>query len=59
MGGEIGGSGYGKNSIENLSMGVPTFTEFTEDYLKFIKENPFIHSTIETLERQPSENDRQ
>lgn len=49
VGGEFGGTGYGKNSIENLSMGVPTFTEFTEEYLKFINDNPFIHSTIETL----------
>jgi hypothetical protein len=49
IGGEMGGSGYGKNSIENLSMGVPTFTEFSEEYLMFIKENPFIHSTVETL----------
>jgi len=49
VGGELGGSGYGKNSIENLSMGVPTFTEFSDDYLKFIKGNPFIHSTIDTL----------
>ncbi len=49
VGGEMGGSGYGKNSIENLSMGVPTFTEFTDEYLMFIKENPFIHSTIHTL----------
>ena len=49
VGGEMGGSGYGKNSIENLSMGVPTFTEFSEDYFKFIEDNPFIHSTIHTL----------
>jgi membrane-associated protein len=35
---------------ENLSMGIPTFTEFTGDYLKFIQDNPFIHSTIDTLE---------
>ncbi len=49
VGGEMGGTGYGKNSIENLSMGVPTFTEFTEDYLNFIQENPFIHSEINTL----------
>ncbi len=49
VGGELGGSGYGKNSIENLSMGVPTFTEFTEEYLGFIKDNPFIHSTVDTL----------
>ena len=31
-------------------MGIPTFTEFTGDYLKFIQDNPFIHSTIDTLE---------
>ncbi len=49
VGGESGGTGYGKNSIENLSMGIPTITEFSEDYLKFLRENPFIHSTIETL----------
>ncbi|MEO8447278.1 MAG: hypothetical protein ABI528_07260 [bacterium] len=49
VGGEMGGSGYGKNSIENLSMGIPTFTEFTKEYLNFIKENPFIHSTQNTL----------
>ena len=49
VGGEMGGSGYGKNSIENLSMGIPTFTEFSDDYLVFVPENPFIHSTIATL----------
>lgn len=49
VGGELGGSGYGKNSLENLSMGIPTFTEFSNEYLYFIKENPFIHSTIKTL----------
>lgn len=49
VGGEMGGTGYGKNSIENLSMGIPDVTEFSEDYRSFIKENPFVHSTIETL----------
>ncbi len=49
VGGVSGGSGYGKNSIENLAMGIPTATEFSEDYLHFIKENPFICSTIDTL----------
>ncbi|MEO6693723.1 MAG: hypothetical protein ABIY50_06955 [Ignavibacteria bacterium] len=49
VGGEFGGSGYGKNSIENLSMGVPTFTEFSDDYLNHIRNNPFINSTIDTL----------
>ena len=49
VGGEMGGSGYGRNSIENLSMGVPTFTEFDAGYLSFLKDNPFINSTIDTL----------
>lgn len=49
IGGEMGGTGYGKNSIENLSMGLPTITEFTDDYLKFIPENPFITSNIKNL----------
>ncbi len=49
VGGEMGGSGYGRNSIENLSMGVPTFTEFDAEYFAFIKDNPFINSTIDTL----------
>lgn len=49
VGGEMGGTGYGKNSIENLAMGIPTVTEFTVEYLNFISENPFIHSDIQTL----------
>lgn len=49
IGGVSGGTGYGKNSIENLSMGLPTITEFTKEYLDFIPENPFIHCTEDTL----------
>lgn len=49
VGGEMGGTGYGKNSIENLAMGIPTITEFTDDYLKFIPENPFLTCNINTL----------
>jgi len=49
VGGILGGSGYGKNSIENFLLGLPTITEFTEDYKKFLKENPFINATEETL----------
>lgn len=49
VGGEMGGTGYGKNSIENLAMGLPTITEFTDDYLKFIPENPFITCNINNL----------
>ena len=52
VGGELGGSGYGKNSIENLSMELPTITEFSNDYLNFIQENPFIHCTIDTLKEK-------
>jgi len=54
VGGEEGGTGYGKNSIENFSMGLPTITEFTDDYLKFLKENPFINCTIHTLKKNIS-----
>jgi hypothetical protein len=49
VGGDMGGSGYGKNSIENLAMGLPTVTEFDDEYLKFIPENPFISCNINTL----------
>ena len=49
VGGELGGSGYGNNSIENLAMGLPTITEFFGDYLKFLPENPFITCNIENL----------
>ncbi len=49
VGGEQGGSGYGKNSIENLSMGIPTLTEFDADYFHFLGKNPFVNTTIETL----------
>ena len=54
VGGEEGGTGYGKNSIENFSMGLPTITEFTDDYLNFLKDNPFIHSSIGTLKKNIS-----
>lgn len=49
VGGELGGSGYGRNSIENLAMGLPTITEFDGEYLEFLPENPFISSSIDNL----------
>ena len=52
VGGELGGSGYGKNSIENLAIGIPTVTEFTEEYLKFLPENPFIACGIDSLKSE-------
>ena len=39
--GNKGGTGYGMNGIENLLMGIPTVTEFTEEYNKFLKGHPF------------------
>ncbi len=50
--GELGGSGYGKNSIENLAIGIPTVTEFSEEYLKFLPENPFIACGIDSLKSE-------
>jgi hypothetical protein len=49
VGGEFGGTGYGRNSIENLSFGLPTITEFSADYLNFIEDNPFITADIDNL----------
>ena len=49
VGGELGGSGYGRNSIENLAMGLPTITEFYGEYLEFLPENPFISCSIDKL----------
>ncbi len=51
IGGESGGSGYGKNSLETLAMGLPTVTEFSEDYFKFLGDNPFINSDITNLKK--------
>ncbi len=47
--GNLGGTGYGRNSLETLSMGIPTITEMTPDYTAWIPENPFILATPETL----------
>ena len=35
-------------------MGLPTITEFSDDYLNFLKDNPFIHSSINTLKKNIS-----
>ncbi len=47
--GNCGGTGYGRNSLETLAMGIPTITEMTPDYLAWLPENPFILATPETL----------
>ncbi|MEX2190682.1 MAG: glycosyltransferase [Bacteroidota bacterium] len=47
--GNLGGTGYGRNSLETLAMGIPTITEMTPDYTTWLPENPFILATPETL----------
>jgi len=47
--GNYGGTGYGRNSLETLAMGIPTVTEMTPDYLEWLPENPFVLATPETL----------
>ncbi len=47
--GNLGGTGYGRNSLEALAMGIPTITEMTPDYIDWLPENPFVLATPETL----------
>jgi glycosyltransferase involved in cell wall biosynthesis len=47
--GNLGGTGYGRNSLETLAMGIPTITEMTPDYTAWLPENPFVLATRETL----------
>lgn len=47
--GNLGGTGYGRNSLETLAMGIPTITEMTADYIAWIPENPFILASEQTL----------
>jgi glycosyltransferase involved in cell wall biosynthesis len=47
--GNLGGTGYGRNSLENLAFGIPTLTEMTPDYVAWLPENPFVLATRETL----------
>jgi hypothetical protein len=48
--GDVGGTGYGVNSLETLSMGIPTLTSFTPEFDAFLADHPFIvvnHDTID------------
>ena len=42
VGGEMGGTGYGKAGLETLAMSIPTITNMTSEYEKWLAENPFI-----------------
>jgi hypothetical protein len=42
VGGNMGGTGYGKAGLETLAMGIPTITNMTKDYEQWLPENPFV-----------------
>jgi glycosyltransferase involved in cell wall biosynthesis len=42
VGGIMGGTGYGKAGLETLAMSIPTITNMTSEYEKWMPENPFI-----------------
>lgn len=42
VGGLNGGTGYGKSGLETLSMEIPTITNMTEQYSRWLPENPFV-----------------
>ncbi|HTY35545.1 MAG TPA: hypothetical protein VMH23_00440 [Bacteroidota bacterium] len=47
--GNLGGTGYGRNSLETLALGIPTITEMTPDYVAWLPENPFVLADPKTL----------
>ncbi|MBD3241954.1 MAG: glycosyltransferase [Chitinivibrionales bacterium] len=47
--GNFGGTGYGVNSLETLAMGIPTVTEFTPEYERFLQGHPFVLADEHTL----------
>ncbi|GJQ21848.1 MAG: hypothetical protein HBSIN02_22030 [Bacteroidia bacterium] len=47
--GNYGGTGYGRNSLETLAMGIPTVTDMTPECIQQIPDHPFILATPETL----------
>jgi glycosyltransferase involved in cell wall biosynthesis len=42
VGGRFGGTGYGKAGLETLAMGIPTITNMTREYAKWLPNNPFV-----------------
>ena len=47
--GDRGGTGYGVNSLETLSMGIPTLTSFTTEFEAFLTDHPFVVVNPDTL----------
>ncbi len=42
VGGSMGGTGYGKAGLETVAMGIPTITNMTDEYARWLPENPFV-----------------
>ena len=40
---QIGGLGYGYNSLESMAMGLATCTELTHEFESYIPDHPFIN----------------
>jgi hypothetical protein len=47
---DFGGFGYGMNSMECLSMGIPSITYINPQYDKFLKTHPFINANKDNIE---------
>jgi len=47
---DLGGYGYGMNSIEALSMGIPCITYMNPQYEDYLKDHPFINATQNNIE---------
>ncbi len=47
---DLGGYGYGMNSMECLSMGIPTVTYMNPEYEKYIPDHPFINANLDNIE---------
>lgn len=48
----LGGWGYGMNSLESLSMGIPTCTNMVPQYEKFLPDHPFINVNAQNLKEK-------
>ncbi|MEO0294255.1 MAG: hypothetical protein ABIN61_08575 [candidate division WOR-3 bacterium] len=46
---DFGGFGYGMNSMESLSMGIPSVTYINPQYEKFLKKHPFINANKDNI----------
>ena len=48
----LGGWGYGMNSLESLSMGIPTCTSMVPEYEEFLPDHPFVQVDRDHLKEQ-------